>query len=266
MPDIVGLSVSPGAVVVLVVPAALWIVALVCAVMAIRRGKRPITYGFVVDRLLRYILIFPLGLQSLWAFLCHVFVPGQAASAIGWEPSPFQYELGVANLGIGVAALYAAFHGFQARAAVAVMAAGFLAGEGVGHIKDIMLGGNLAPGNAGPILYTDFLTPIALLVLSLVSPRTKLKEKEKSAEEKPAATAIHDPTAAAIDDATAAATGDAIESSASPRLEDELEQAREAMPDQLKSGPIVEILPPLEPAVRPGTSLRRAEVIDISDG
>jgi hypothetical protein len=157
--------------IVTLVPVALWAIALLSAAIAVWLGPRPITFGVAVDRLLRYTLIFPLGVQSLWAFLCHVFIPEQAAASIGWEPSPFQYEVGVANLGIGLASLYAAFQGFQARAAVAVMATCFLGGAAVGHIRDITLGDNLAPGNAGPILYTDILTPIVLLVLLLVAPR-----------------------------------------------------------------------------------------------
>jgi hypothetical protein len=79
--------------------------------------------------------------------------------------TPFQYEVGVANLGLGLASIYAAFRGFEARLAVAIAAAGFLIGAGIIHIVDIMGKGNLAPGNAGPILVTDFLTPVVILVL-----------------------------------------------------------------------------------------------------
>ncbi len=70
-----------------------------------------------------------------------------------------------ANLGLGLASLYAAFRGFEARLAVAIAAACFLIGAGFGHISDIIVAGNLAPGNAGPIMVTDFLTPIAILGL-----------------------------------------------------------------------------------------------------
>lgn len=45
------------------------------------------------------------------------------------------------------------------------MVAGFLGGAGVGHIREIVEAGNLAPGNAGPILFTDFLTPLAIFLL-----------------------------------------------------------------------------------------------------
>ena len=49
--------------------------------------------------------------------------------------------------------------------AAGIVAACFLIGAGIGHIRDIVETGNLAPGNAGPIMVTDFLTPIAVLVL-----------------------------------------------------------------------------------------------------
>jgi len=147
------------------VPILLWVAALACTGVAIWREPRPILRGFAVDRLLRYLFLFPLGLQGLWAFIGHVFFAEQAAASIGWANTPFQYEVGVANLGLGLASIYAAFRGFEARFAVAIVAACFLIGAGVIHIVDIVGRGNFAPGNAGPILVTDFLTPVAILVL-----------------------------------------------------------------------------------------------------
>jgi Na+/melibiose symporter-like transporter len=147
------------------VPILLWLVALACAGVAIWQGPRPVDRSFVIDRLLRYLFLFPLGLLGLWAFLGHVFFADQSAASIGWATSPFQYEVGVANLGLGLAAIYAAFKGFEARLAVGIAAACFLIGAGIGHIRDIVETGNLAPGNAGPIMATDFLTPVVVLVL-----------------------------------------------------------------------------------------------------
>jgi hypothetical protein len=40
-------------VIVSLVPGALWVIALVCTLIAVRRG--PIIFGFAVDRLLRYV-------------------------------------------------------------------------------------------------------------------------------------------------------------------------------------------------------------------
>jgi Family of unknown function (DUF6790) len=147
------------------VPIIAWLAALLAAGIAVGRGHRPHTLGFIADRLLRAVLVFPLGLMSLWAAFGHIFFPEMAARAIGWQPSPFQFEVGVANLGIGIAALYAALRARDAQIAVGLVAAGFLGGAGIGHIRDIVQAGNLAPGNAGPILFTDFLTPVAIFVL-----------------------------------------------------------------------------------------------------
>jgi len=158
------------------VPILLWVAALACAGVAVWREPRPIMRNFVIDRLLRYLFLFPLGLQGLWAFIGHVFFAEQAAASIGWANTSFQYEVGVANLGLGLASLYAAFRGFEARLAVAIAAACFLIGAGLVHIRDIVTQGNLAPGNAGPIMITDFLTPIAILVL-LVLASGKLRPK-----------------------------------------------------------------------------------------
>ena len=116
-----------GGVIVSLVPVALWVIALVCAVIAVRRAPRPISHRLRGRAAAALHSDLPLGVQSLWAFACHVFIPEQTAAAIGWKTSPFQYEVGVANLGIGIASLYAAFAGFGARAAVAIMATGFLA-------------------------------------------------------------------------------------------------------------------------------------------
>jgi hypothetical protein len=164
---------------VALVPILLWVAALACAGLAIWRGPRPVARGFVIDRMLRYLFLFPLGLQGLWAFMGHVFFAEQAAASIGWANTPFQYEVGVANLGLGLAAIYAAFRGFEARLAVAIAAGCFLIGAGVIHIVDIVGRGNLAPGNAGPILVTDFLTPIAVLVL-LIFASEKWRPKSPS--------------------------------------------------------------------------------------
>ena len=148
-----------------------WVVALLFWGVALWRAARPMTQAFAVDRALRYLFIFPLGLMSLWAFVVHVFFSERAAAEIGRAASPFQFEVGYANLGIGLASLYAAYTGFYARVAVAIAASSFLIGAGIGHVVDISQHGNLAPGSAGPILVTDFLTPMVVLALLIVAAR-----------------------------------------------------------------------------------------------
>lgn len=154
------------------VPIMAWVLVLVCTGLAVRRAQTR-TLGFALERLIAYILLFPVGLVGLWAALGHIVFATQAAASIGWAPSPFQYEVGVANLGIGVAGLIGAWYrNWGYRLAVAVMTGGFLGGAAVGHVVQIVTTGNLAAGNAGPILYTDVLTPLSLLVLLALTVRS----------------------------------------------------------------------------------------------
>ncbi len=150
-------------------PVVMWVAALVVAILMTLRGPRPIKAAALFEQLLRYILLFPVGIMGLWAFTGHVFFAERTAASIGWATSPFQFEVGMANLGIGLAGVIGAFvasPGF--RAAVGVVMIGFLGGAGVGHIVQMAETGNMAAGNAGPILYTDFLTPLAVLGLLLL--------------------------------------------------------------------------------------------------
>ena len=66
------------------VPILLWVAALAATCIAVWRGPRPVARAFVIDRLLRYLFVFPLGLLGLWAFVGHVFFPAQSAASIGW--------------------------------------------------------------------------------------------------------------------------------------------------------------------------------------
>lgn len=241
---------DPGALVVSLFPVLFWVLALACAGIAILRGPRPVTPSFAIDRLLRYLFLFPLGLQGLWVFFCQVFLPEETANAIGWEPSPFQFEVGVANLGLGLASLYAAFAGFGARAAIAIVAACFLGGAGVGHLIDISLGDNLTAGNAGPILYTDFLTPIAVLALLLLSPRrNEERVAEAPAKVEPvrakAPSPVKSEAAPVKMDAAPIKPVETTPNAVSPsRIEDELETARKSMRESLRAGPKPEVLAP----------------------
>ena len=137
-------------------PILFWVSALAATGIAVWRGPCPMR-DFVTDRLLRYPLIFPLGL------------PGAIGRGDRLARQPVPVRGGLGQSRIGLASLYAAFRAFEARLAASLAAAAFLMGAGVIHITDIVATGNLAPGNAGSILVTDFLTPIVVLVLLYLS-------------------------------------------------------------------------------------------------
>jgi len=105
------------------VPAVLYVVALLL-------GLAGVTVPGAAANLspLARMLLASLGLQSLWAFFGHVFVAEPVARSIGWSPSPFQFQVGVANLGIGVGAIAATWLGRPAGWPVLLMSACFLWG------------------------------------------------------------------------------------------------------------------------------------------
>lgn len=65
--------------------------------------KKEWHYPESIETFLAYILFFNVGVMSLLAAYGHIFFGPEIAKSIGWESgSPFQYEMGIANLSYGV--------------------------------------------------------------------------------------------------------------------------------------------------------------------
>ncbi|KAA3644895.1 MAG: hypothetical protein DWQ07_15955 [Chloroflexi bacterium] len=94
--------------------------------------------------------LFGLGVagSGISGWFGHLFLSDIVAEGIGWEPgSPFQLEMGFANLALGVLGLIATARrdGFREATVVAVTVIGV--GATIVHLIDIAETGNLAPGN-----------------------------------------------------------------------------------------------------------------------
>ena len=59
----------------------------------------------------------PVGVSGLWAAVFHLFFPAIAAADIGWEVSPFQFEVGMADLAIGATACVSFWRNLDFKAA-----------------------------------------------------------------------------------------------------------------------------------------------------
>ncbi len=139
-------------------PVVFLVLALVIA--ALRRG-----HGAPARRFLSWVLLLPIGMTFLWAAYYHLAVPDQAAAYIGWQPSPFQFEVGVADLAMGVAACLAFSRPLSFKAAVIWVASISLLGDAAGHVQQMLSAGNFAPGNAGGIFYMDIIVPLLAIAL-----------------------------------------------------------------------------------------------------
>lgn len=134
-------------------------IVLALALIAIR-GAPP------VEAFLRSFLFVTIGLQGMWAFSGHYFVPDKVAALIGWPAgSPFQTEIAFANLAFGVLGLCCLGIDGGFWLATGLGASIFLLGAASVHVREIREAGNLNPDNAGGILLTDVLTPVVVLSL-----------------------------------------------------------------------------------------------------
>jgi hypothetical protein len=151
-------------------PVFLFVAAL--ALAAARRAGAP-----GPDRLLAWVLLLPIGVTGLWAAVFHLFFPQIAAADIGWEPSPFQFEVGVADLAIGATACVSFWRSLEFKAAAVLVNAIALIGDAVGHVRQMIVAGNFAPGNAGVPFYSDIVFPVLAIILLIIVRRSQAAER-----------------------------------------------------------------------------------------
>ena len=95
----------------------------------------------------------------------HLFTPGPVAKAIGWPTSRFQWEVGLAGVGYGVAGVMAPAFDQGFWLATIIVFSIFMLGAAVGHVRSMIAEHNFAPGNAGYIFWYDILAPAFLVVM-----------------------------------------------------------------------------------------------------
>jgi hypothetical protein len=126
-----------------------------------------------VETYLIYLFMLGVGASGLSGFFGHIFTPDAVAESIGWpKGSPFQQEMGFANLALGVLGLVAAVRrdGFREATVIAVAIVGV--GATVVHVTDMLQEGNLAPGNSIQNL-ANLLKPALLIPMLIVSRRSQ---------------------------------------------------------------------------------------------
>jgi hypothetical protein len=145
-------------------------------------GKRPVSASRCVEALLLYLLVIFAGLGGLMAFLGHTFKAQEIALKIGWQPSPFQFEVAVANLAFGVLGIMCIWQRRGFRTATGIGYSVFLLGCGYGHLQDMARHGNFSPYNVGPVLWVnDLAIPVVILLLLLVRRHLAVTQAETAA-------------------------------------------------------------------------------------
>ncbi|MEI6079038.1 MAG: DUF6790 family protein [bacterium] len=150
--------------------------ALIGATIHVLGNKRTMSTNKAFRIFLFWIIFFNVGVAGFMSFYAHMFMAEKVALYIGWVPgSPFQYEVAVANLILGVLGVMCIWFGDEFWLATIIASVIFGWGAGYVHIKDIMLNHNYAPGNTGSPLYCDLIGPLALIILFAIYKLTKKK-------------------------------------------------------------------------------------------
>jgi hypothetical protein len=133
------------------------------------RGFSPVR---IVSVVLLNLLVVQWGYGGVLISIPHIVAPDSIAASIGWETgSPFQLELGFASLGTAILGILCLWLRGWFWLAPIVSRSVFLLGAAYVHIADILATGNLAPGNAGPILFYDIGVPLLAIGLFIAHVR-----------------------------------------------------------------------------------------------
>jgi hypothetical protein len=113
--------------------------------------------------LVQYGVYYLIGWAAIGGGISHVFFGRKISASIGWDPSPFETEVGFANLGFGVAGVLALNYSSDFWWAVILANSVFRVLAGVGHIRSMVRDKDYSVNNTG-ILFLDFLVPAFLVV------------------------------------------------------------------------------------------------------
>jgi hypothetical protein len=121
----------------------------------------------IAETYLLYLFISYVGLMGLLTAYAHVFRPIQTSASIGWSTSPYEYEVGMADLTIGVLGILCVWFRGNFWLATAIANFCWLEGDAIGHVRQVVLHNNHAENNAGLFLYLEIAMPIVILWLTL---------------------------------------------------------------------------------------------------
>lgn len=131
----------------------------VAAIAAAFFSRRPES---VPERYLAWLLLLAVGVDGIWAGIFHIFFPSIASGQIGWAASPFEFEIGVADLALGIAAAISFRRSLSFMSGVATYAILFYVGVAVGHFHQAFARGDYAPDNFGMLLLVTLLRAVLL--------------------------------------------------------------------------------------------------------
>ena len=129
--------------------------------------RRRISGSAIAGTYLLYLLFIYVGLMGMLTAYAHVFHPIQTSASIGWPTSPYEYEVGMADLTVGVLGVLCLWFRGNFWLATAIANAVWLLGDAVGHIRQMVLNNNHSANNSGVFLVVEIIMPLVIFFLAL---------------------------------------------------------------------------------------------------
>jgi hypothetical protein len=127
---------------------------------------------------LLYLLVIYVGLMGLLTAYAHVLRPIQTSASIGWSTSPYEYEVGIADLTVGVLGILCIWFRGNFWLATTIANSVWFLGDAIGHIHQLTANNNHAENNSGIFLIAEILTPLLMLFLVLYSRAATMSQEQ----------------------------------------------------------------------------------------
>jgi hypothetical protein len=145
-------------------------ITIIGAIVQISRERLRADNARIGEIFLNWAFLVIIGIGGIWGFIGHTLFADLVAESIGWPTgNPFQQEVALANLAIGVLGILALLIPGTFRIAPLIAYTIFMMGAGIGHIWQIISVHNLSESNAGPVLWLDLCMPVVLIGLYLLT-------------------------------------------------------------------------------------------------
>jgi hypothetical protein len=107
-------------------------------------------------------VVYMIGWAGIGAGISHLFFGRRISKTIGFQKSPYELEVGFADLAMGVVGVIAAGFSPDYWLAIILVSSIFRIGCGIGHIRSMIQDRNFAINNTA-ILFVNFVVPAFLL-------------------------------------------------------------------------------------------------------
>ncbi|MFA6857908.1 MAG: DUF6790 family protein [Treponema sp.] len=156
----------------------IWITGIIIGIVTTLLNSKLRSIRDICSNLLFYQLVVTCFLMNLIGFIGHVFYSDMVAESVGWAAgSPFQKEIGFAELGFAVISFMCIWFYQKFRLAVIVSVSTTYICCALNHIIEIISKGNYSPSNTLSIVW-DLLIPLTWIVLYIME--YKFTEQQKT--------------------------------------------------------------------------------------